>query len=116
MHLTDKIRAWMSVNNIDFDTYTTSEMYSLFVKNTTNYNTTYKNFQRILHFIQFGNGHVLGKKKKTQTVMRKCTKCHKDFKTEVDSLRIPYSTRCDKCKEAEKTLTKYYEKLGGVRQ
>jgi DNA replicative helicase MCM subunit Mcm2 (Cdc46/Mcm family) len=49
-------------------------------------------------------------------VTRQCTKCHKEFETEVDSLGIPYSTRCDTCKEAEKTLTKYYEKLGGIRQ
>ena len=101
MHLTDKIRNWMCVNNIDFDTYTTSEMYSLFVKNTTNYNTTYKSFQRILYFIQFGNGHVVGKKKKTQTVMRICTHCHKEFETEIDSFGIPYSTRCSNCKTNE---------------
>jgi cytochrome c2 len=119
MHLTVKIRNWMAVNNIDFRTYTTQEMYSFFVKNTSNYNTTYKSFQRTLHYLEFGNKNKLEykieKKEKGKKVMRKCTKCHKTFETEIDEFGIPYATRCNNCKTSEKEYSKYYNYLKGVR-
>jgi hypothetical protein len=115
MHLTDKIRNWMKVNKIDFKTYEQDEMYSFFIKNTNNYNVTFKQFKECVYHMQRNPS----KRKEPQPVLRKvvrqCTKCHKEFETEIDSFGIPYSTRCNICKTKEKGFTKYYEKLGSVR-